>query len=351
MDTEVLIVGQGLSGSWLSWYLHARGISFKMIDEPSIPGASSYAAGLINPVTGRRFVTTWMIEELMPFAVSAYQEMGKFLGEDLIQQNSVIDFLPGVQMFQAFQHRMEKGSLYLKAGEQKEKFAEWFRYDFGWAVIEPCWLVAVEKLLHSWRQWLLNKNLLIESSFDLSLLQRAEAGIIYSGMRARYIVFCDGKSSANNPYFQKLPFALNKGEGLLVEIEGLPPQLTFKKGMSLIPYRENIFWLGSSYEWSFENDQPSEVFKKNAEDWLQNVLKIPFRIIKHFAAIRPATLERRPFVGFHPLFPSVGILNGMGTKGCSLSPYFANQLVDHISGAGAIDPLADISRFKNVLSR
>ena len=60
-------------------------------------------------------------------------------------------------------------------------------------------------------------------------------------MQARYIIFCDGKSSAQNPYFDKLPFALNKGEGLLVEIKGLPQHLVFKKGMSLVPYQGKYF--------------------------------------------------------------------------------------------------------------
>ena len=66
------------------------------------------------------------------------------------------------------------------------------------------------------------------------------------------LYFVMGRSSAQNPFFNKLPFALNKGEGLLVAIEGLPEGLVFKKGMSLVPFRENIYWLGSSYEWTFD---------------------------------------------------------------------------------------------------
>jgi hypothetical protein len=50
-------------------------------------------------------------------------------------------------------------------------------------------------------------------------------------IQARYIhVVCSAKI-----YFDKLPFALNKGEGLLVEIKGIPQNLVFKKGMSLCP--------------------------------------------------------------------------------------------------------------------
>ncbi|HMH31943.1 MAG TPA: hypothetical protein VK543_02880, partial [Puia sp.] len=64
-----------------------------------------------------------------------------------------------------------------------------------------------------------------------------------------------------------------------------------------------------------------------------------------------ATLERRPFVGFHPLKKNIGILNGMGTKGCSLAPFFASQLVQHIRHQSAIIPEAGVQRFSNILGR
>jgi glycine/D-amino acid oxidase-like deaminating enzyme len=348
---EVFIVGQGLAGTWLSWWLYQAGISFKLIDQSYADSASLRAAGLINPVTGRRLVTTWMIDELMPFASDAYEQIGKFLDDSLIQEVSVIDFFPSVQMLQVFQKRLEEDPAYLLPGEYRERYSEWFRYDLGWGAIHPCKLVSVERLLTGWRAWLRKKELLIESVFEFSKLRVNENGIEYSDIRSRYIIFCDGMSSAQNPYFDKLPFALNKGEGLLVQIEGLPGNFIFKKGMSLVPYRENIFWLGSSYEWTFEDDKPSENFRKSAGGWLDYNLKLPYVILEHFAAIRPATLERRPFVGFHPIHSQIGMLNGMGTKGCSLAPYFARQLVEKLKGTGSINPLADISRFEKIMRR
>ena len=80
-------------------------------------------------------------------------------------------------------------------------------------------------------------------------------------------------------------------------------------------------------------------------------LKVPFKIIDHLCGIRPATLERRPFVGFHPLHPSIGILNGMGTKGCSLAPFFAKQLANHLVHNEPINSEADVYRFSKILSR
>jgi len=348
---KVLIIGQGLAGTWLSWWLYQAGVPFKVIDQSNGDSASLRAAGLVNPVTGRRMVTTWMIDELMPFASVAYGEIGMYLNDSFMKEISLIDLFPSVQMLQAFQRRIEEDPAYLFQGEDREKYSEWFRYDLGWGVIQPCLLVNVEKLLIAWRAWLKNEGLLIESGFEFSKLKLTDHGIDYSAVQSSYIIFCDGKSSSGNPYFDKLPFALNKGEGMLVEIKGLPGNTAYKKGMSLIPYRENIYWLGSSYEWSFDNDQPSANFRKTAEGWLNYNLKLPYTILEHFAAIRPATLERRPFIGFHPLYPQIGILNGLGTKGCSLAPFFAKQLVNKLTGEGSIDPLADIKRFEKIIRR
>jgi glycine/D-amino acid oxidase-like deaminating enzyme len=348
---EVLIVGQGLAGTWLGYWLQKAGITFKTIDHINPDSASRRAAGLINPVTGRRLVTTWMIDELMPFAKNAYQEIGNYLGEIFIDESSVIDFFPSVQILQAFQKRFAEDPAYLSPGEDREKYSEWFNYNLGWGEILPCYLVNVDKLLNCWRSYLTKNNSLIEDVFDLSRLKETNKGINYSGTHASYIIFCDGKSSAQNIYFDKLPFALNKGEALLVEIKDLPPGQVYKKGMSLVPYVENVFWLGSSYEWEFDDEFPSQKFRGNAIRWLNQTMKLPFTILEHFAAVRPATLERRPFVGFHPGYSRIGILNGMGTKGCSLAPYFAKELVDKFKGKGNINPLADINRFGKILTR
>jgi hypothetical protein len=53
----------------------------------------------------------------------------------------------------------------------------------------------------------------------------------------------------------------------------------------------------------------------------------------------------------HPQHQQVGILNGMGTKGCSLAPYFAKQMADHLSHKMPIDREAEIIRFQKILAR
>src|SRR5882724_8205616 len=98
MKTDVLIIGQGICGTFLSWWLEKAGLSWLVIDEQRLFTASKAAAGLINPVTGRRIVKTWMIDELLPFAKEAYRQIGETLGRPYMEPVSVVDFFPTPQM-------------------------------------------------------------------------------------------------------------------------------------------------------------------------------------------------------------------------------------------------------------
>jgi len=354
MQTDVLIIGQGICGSFLSRELGRAGLSYVVIDEERPLTASRAAAGLINPVTGRRLVKTWMIDELLPFAQEAYRQAGEDLGASFLRPASVVDFFPTPQMRLAFLRRYEEVPAgYLRLPEDEGDWRDRFSYDFGYGWISPCYLVDMQGLLAAERRRMVEKGVLRGERFVTAELVVEPAGVHYRDIEARWAIFCDGIESFQNEYFSRLPFAPNKGEVLVVEAPELtlPEAVVFKKGMSLIPWREGLFWVGSSYEWSFADAGPTAAFRERTEAVLREWLRVPFRVVEHIAAVRPATLERRPFVGFHPLYPAVGILNGMGTKGCSLAPYFARQLVQLMVSGVAIQADADILRFRKVLGR
>jgi glycine/D-amino acid oxidase-like deaminating enzyme len=118
-----------------------------------------------------------------------------------------------------------------------------------------------------------------------------------------------------------------------------------------VPWHHGLFWIGSSYDWDYKDVNPTPAFRKKTEEHLKYWLKRSVIIVDHVAAGRPANVERRPFVGLHPRYKSVGILNGMGAKGCSLAPFFAKQLTDHLLNGTAIYADADVKRFEKILMR
>ncbi|MBM3415508.1 MAG: FAD-binding oxidoreductase [Bacteroidetes bacterium] len=352
MQIEYLIIGQGISGTWLSYFLQKEGKSFLVIDENQPNSPSRIAAGIINPVTGRRHVEVWMAEEIMPFAWKAYTGLGNELGITAISQKNIIDFFPGLQMRLSFQQRAEENANYVSLAESLGDLRTQFNYDFGYGEIKPVYTAHLETILPAWRNLLQQNNYLLEEEFDISQLKITVRKIEYKNIIAQKIIFCDGNGSASNPYFRNLPFAPNKGEALTLEIPELPDTHIYKKGLSLAPLAApGQWWIGSNYAWKFDNENPTAEFREKTEALLKNWLKIPFTIKEHFCGIRPATLERRPFIGLHPQHPNIGILNGMGTKGCPLAPFFAKQLADYLLYNKPINPEADISRFTRILTR
>ncbi|MFI5129791.1 MAG: NAD(P)/FAD-dependent oxidoreductase [Chitinophagales bacterium] len=357
MHVEFLIIGQGISGTFLSYYLHKEKRNFLVIDNNDTNSPSRVAAGIINPVTGRRMVTVWMANEILPFAWKAYHDIGSDLNIAAISQKDIIDFFPNPFMRENFLKRLNEGNEYIQALTTEERYRPYFNYEFGCGEIKPVYMAHMEILLPAWRNKLKQENRLLEREFDIDGLVVKNHSLQWSDRDGRTIaadkiIFCDGAGSFENPYFKQLPFAPNKGEALIAEIPGLPDRAIFKKSVLLAPLQEgnNLFWVGSNYAWDFDNADPTPAFRNDTEMALKEWLKIPFKVVDHRAGVRPATLERRPFVGMHPHYPNIGMLNGMGTKGCSLAPFFAKQLVNHLLFDGAITAEAGLSRFQRILT-
>ncbi len=351
MQTDFLIVGQGIAGTWLSYYLQKEGYSCIVIDEWKDNTASRVAAGMINPVTGRKVVRTWMIEELLPFAEAAYQEIGQALHTTTIERKDIIDFYPTVQMKLAFEKAVTEEPDFVSLPENENDWLSCFHYELGYGKIQPAFVVFLQHLLPAWRKHLLQNNQLIDHRFEVSAVELHPDQVRYRDIIAGKLIFCDGVSGYENPWFGNLPFAQNKGEIIWIQVKDLPDQHIFKKGITLSPWQDDVFWAGPSYDWKFDNDQPTAAFRERTEAILRSWLKQPFKTVDHKASLRPATVERRPFVGLHPVHSSLGIFNGMGTKGCSLSPYFANQFVKHLKEGTPLTPEADVKRFTRLLSR
>lgn len=352
MTVDYIILGQGISGTFLSYYLLKAGKKILVIDAPQPSTASKIASGVINPVTGRRIVKTWLIDELLPFCWNAYTEIGNLLNELLIRQCNVLDFHPTPQMQEAFNSRLSEEKVLLRVPDNQAGWQQYFRFNYGIGEVDPCWLIDLQTLLPSWRQYLAAHNALSEDFFDWEQCKIDNNEVQYKGVTASKVLCCEGAAGIDNPYFKLLPFALNKGEAIIAHIPNLPATNIYKQGISLVPWNEeDVFWIGSTYEWNYADVLPSLAFKNKVEAQLNYWLKLPYTFIDHVASERPANVERRPFVGLHPNYPALGILNGMGTKGCSLAPYFAQQLADHLTTGTIIEPLANVQRFTRVLNR
>jgi glycine/D-amino acid oxidase-like deaminating enzyme len=374
VKVSVIIIGQGLCGTWLSYWLQQAGIDFILIDEERPNTSTRVASGVINPVTGRRMSVTWLVDELIPFAVSSYEAMGNMLHtnsvdkasashhasetsnlkphtSNLISRCDINDFFNSPDRRIDFEKKATQFAAYLHWPEAEQQYRHHFHYDLGFGIIAPAYQVDLQSMLDGWRALLKKSGRLIEEKFDHQQLQLEKGLVQYKEVLAEKIIFADGIAAGNAGFFQLLPFALNKGEALILKINDLPADHIYKKGNTITPWRGGLFWAGSTYNNHYTDDLPSDLFRQQMEAWLRSFLKHDFEVLDHLAAIRPATVERRPFAGWHPHHRQVGILNGTGTKGCTLAPFFAKQLVDNLQHGAALMAQADLARHSRLLTR
>jgi hypothetical protein len=350
MQTDFLIIGQGVAGSLLYHALTKAGAACIVLDDNKVNSASRVAAGLINPVTGRRLVKSWMIDELIPIVKRKYSEIENDYQLKFLYETELTWHMPAIDIVQAFEKRLATQTDFVGQSNLEES-RSYFNFPFNAADIRPCFIVDLQLILNSIRERIKSSGQLVTERFQYEFLNLKRQTLQYKDVYASKIIFCEGSAAIQNPWFRQLPYSLNKGEALIVSIDGLPRTRIYKFRQTLVPLpaTQNLWWYGSNYTWEFEDDRPTKQYADSAERELRSWLKLPFSVIDHKAAIRYATIERRPFVGFHPEYSNLGIFNGWGTKGCSLAPYFAEQFTQSVINNAPINPEGDIKRFTKLL--
>jgi len=351
MRVDSLIIGQGLCGTLLSRALMAAGRSVMVIDIAASDASSRVAGGLVNPVTGKRLVRSWMTEQLLPFAENVYRAIGDEIGADLVQRTSILEFFPTRESADLFSKRASEDPEYLATIHDSKQWGEFFRFNYGIGAIAPALTVDLRAMLDGWRTVLAKRDALRSERFVVDELHTVPEGIRYRDVEASNVIFCDGVASAKGKWFSALPWSDDKGEVLILSIPGLPRENIYKQGVSLVPWGNHLFWAGASHDWKHPHTGITEAFRAATVERLNYWLKLPYTVEDHISALRPANFDRKPFVGFHPVKKQVGIFNGMGGKGISMAPWFAAQFAEHICNNTPLLPDVDVTRYKKMLER
>ena len=350
-NINYLIIGQGLAGSALAWELIQRGKSVMVYDEPKENRASAVAAGLFNPITGRVMTKTWKADELFPFLERFYSTAGKTLAKF---------FFHSLPVYRPFISTEEMQQWKAKSKSQEiEKFVLKF-YDnpsFVHQVINPYGGIEIAQSgylnaglwISSVRDFLKGHGFYAEEKFREDVLLVGNI-IRYKEYTADKIIFCNGSAALQSKWFGWLPLKLLKGETLDVKVETKLKRI-FNRGVYLVPAAgENMYKVGSTYQHAPFLEGPTPEAQEALKTKLAELITLPFEIIHQDWGIRPTSSDRRPILGPHPANKNVIIFNGLGTKGVSLSPYFAHQLADWLEGKGDLSTEVNIYRFKALYS-
>jgi glycine oxidase len=322
---DFLVVGQGLAGTLVTYHLIKEGKSVCVID-PAKPSSSSVAGGLFNPVTGRRFVKSWMIDTLLPSAEKTYKGIEELTGEKLYFPMPILRYISGPEEKAIYEKAIDpETNRYIKAFNSSasgDKFAS--------CEITGGGVVNTSLLISAIREYLKQNDSFIEDTLNYDDLTITPSEISYKDITASEIIFCEGYQGQDNPYFNNMPFNPAKGEMLTVKIPGLNADKILISGGYLVPCGDDLYKVGSTYTWDDLTEKPTRSGLDELSKKVGNFTDLPFEIVSHEAGVRPASIKRRPFLGRHPEHHNLSILNGLGTKGVVLAPYFAEMLCRHL---------------------
>lgn len=195
--------------------------------------------------------------------------------------------------------------------------------------------------------WLLLNGMLLPQAFNDADLQVDRGAIIHQGELINALIYCTGWEAASHPLFKHLPWRNTKGEALKLQTDYKGPAAIFNRGVHAIAGVKREIHVGATYEWQQLDWQPTETKRDEMIGKAVKIFGNDIRVTSQQAGIRPTLPDRRPVADFLPELSRVGILNGFGSKGVMMAPYFAAYMADLAENKSFIkDPEVSISRFK-----
>jgi len=345
---DAIIVGQGIAGSVLAWKMMQANQKILVIDEFDESSSSNIAAGITNPVTGRRLVKTWMADELLATSDETYRGMEDVLGAKFYFDLPIVRVFDTAKAQNDWSARAAQADYlpYLQNDKPVFLAASQIKNEWGAFEISGGRHLHVAKMMAAMRHYLTTNQAILSEKFLTDELRTHSDFVSYKTYRAQRIVFCEGAAAAQNPYFRHLPFNLAKGECVHIKVNDFLIQQMVKRDVFLLPMEQSSeYYVGSTNHPKYDSVLPTEAGLQELMAGVDSILNLPYSVVRHRAAIRPTVADRRPFVGFLQEHPLVGIFNGLGTKGVSLAPFFAAQLVAHLTKQKSLMKEVDINRF------
>jgi len=291
-------VGQGLAGTILDFTLRKNGLVGVVIDNGHKNAASKVGAGVINPLTGRKYVKSWKIDEFLPRAREIYGQLSKLIGVAIYKDRNILRSLYTIQEENEWEIKTSlEDTRHFKAEGDWSEYEAIINPAMGYGELTQGMQVHLPVLIKAYKKFLEKYKFLVETNFD--------------------------------PFFSHLAHEPSKGEALIIQIDGADPSKILKQKLSFVPFGDGVFWVGAGYEWDFADELPSPSEKERIIKILDANLKVPYKILDHLSAVRPTVMDRRPYIGPHFEHRNMYIFNGFGTKGASLVPYWSEHLMKH----------------------
>jgi glycine/D-amino acid oxidase-like deaminating enzyme len=323
---DVLIAGQGLAGTLLAWELERVGIPFVVVDAGLGAAASRAAAGIVNPITGRRLTRSWRFDVLRPAAAAVFRELEAELGVPLWRE------------MRLRRRWVDEGGRALAA--RKLAAGELAPYvasaDAAGIWVREAARVDLPTLLAVARARWAGQGRLREGVVDLRAAALAHA----------LVVDCTGQATAETGAFGFVPWETSQGEVLEIAVEGLAPDVIVNDGHWIVPVCDGVAWVGATHEPGGRDARVTATAREKLTGWASGLLDgRRFSVLGQRAGVRVNVPDRRPVAGRHPEHERLGLCSGLAAKGTLWGPLLARQWAEHLAAGRCFDPEIDVRRF------
>lgn len=314
MTKPLVIVGGGIAGTCLALQCYRRNIPVQLYHIPGSGEASSPSSGLINPITGRRYVKSWMIDQFLKEASAFYSWTESLVGRSFYRPVEITRFIMNDEAAKAWNKRLgdPEYSAYILSSPHENLSVS--NVPFG--VVGGCWRLDVQGWLHAMHTFLYGRSILKHSFYDL---HPSSENVITINTRGAL----DEKSIPG--------LVPNKGESLVCWMPDWKIPGISKQQVYVIPLNSpDTYWVGSLYDPWPNHPFPTNEGRMSIESALQAGYRGRLEVISHHAGVRPTVEDRRPIIGEHPFRRGEYIFTGLGTKGTSLAPYWSLKLIESL---------------------
>ena len=342
---DYLVVGLGLSGLSICEHLEQRDLKFHVFENNS-QKSSLVAAGLYNPVVLKRFTLAWNAVSQMEIALPFYQKLEEKLKVKFIHSRNIYrKFYSAEEQNDWFAASDKSGLSEFMSTEILKELNPNIPAKFGFGKVLKTGNIDTDIMLKEYRKYLDQKGQITLSSFNYSELKFSQTEVEYKGLKARKIIFCEGFGLKKNPFFDYLPLNANKGEYITIYSKELKLQEAVKSSVFIIPLGDNLYRVGATYNNQDKTPEPTLEAREYLSEKLSKIITCDFEVVDQVAGIRPATKDRRPFIGAHPEFKNLLCCNGFGSRGVLIAPMISEQLLDFSEDNKSIPEDSDIKRF------